>query len=153
MAAAKASGALGLVAEDPAVDPACQWRIDDARNDVTLGAASAGATTAAGNASPGILAVTGAVPPEVVGAAFRLPAAEVAACAGNAPGAPAVLRVRVVTDAGGAVAWAAADYRAQLSATARSCIEAALRGKPFLTRSAARITATYGFAFARKENR
>ncbi len=147
VAAAKASGALAPVATDSTVDPLCQWRIDDARNDVAVGAASATLSTPAGNASPGILSNTGGTPPEIVGEAFRNHAGDIAACGRTVPSAPPILRVRVVTDASGTVSWAGADYRANLPDAARTCVEAALRGKPFLTRAAGHLTATYGYAF------
>ena len=147
VAAAKASGALAPVATDPTVDPLCQWRIDDARNAVTVGAASATLSTPAGNASPGILSTTGGTPPEIVGEAFRNHAGDIAACGRAAANAPPILRVRVVSDANGTVTWAGADYRANLPQTARACVETALRGKPFLSRSAGSVTATYGYAF------
>jgi hypothetical protein len=147
VAAAKASGAAAPAGPDATVDPLCQWRIDDARNDVTLGAASATLSTSSGNASPGILQNTDGTPPEVVAAAFRLRAGDVAACGRAVASAPPILRVRIVADATGTITWAAADYRANLPDTARACVEAALRGKPFLTHSPGRMTATYGFAF------
>ena len=147
VAAAKTSGAAAPVAPDPSIDPLCQWRIDDARNDAAVGAASATLSTSSGNASPGILQNTDGTPPEVVAAAFRQRAAEIAACGRTVPNAPPILRVRIVAEATGTVTWAAADYRANLPEAARACVENALRGKPFLTQSSGRITATYGYAF------
>ncbi len=147
VAAAGTSGALAPVTPDPTVDPLCQWRIDDARTIAAVGPATAGATTPTGNSSPGILQSSDSVSSKVAITAFLAHAKDVAACGANVAGAPQVLRVRVVVDPNGTIAWAGADYRANLPESARSCVESALRGKPFLTASPNRVTATYGYAF------
>jgi hypothetical protein len=147
VAAAKVSGAAAPLTPDPTVDPLCQWRIDDARTTAAVGAASADATTPSGDASPGLLQSSDALPAKEAITAFLAHAKDVAACGASVPGAPQVLRVRVVVDPNGTVGWAGADYRVHLPDSARSCIEATLRGKPFVTPSANRLTATYGYAF------
>jgi hypothetical protein len=131
VAQARRSEPLGLVAGDRDLDPACQWRVDDASEP---------------SRGPGILRVNGRIDPTQIGARLKKVGPDVDACVAKAMLPELTLRVRVTIDAGGSVSLVQTEYRYAIDPAVRECVARAVGRVTFPKPEGGRpVTAVYGF--------
>jgi hypothetical protein len=123
--------------------PVAQWRLDDA-----LAAQAQRIPSRTGVPKPGLIESRGSAPVDKVIAAFGARAKAVATCARHVADAPPLLRVRAAIDPQGRATWVLTDYRVTLPEAAQSCVESALRSRPFALATLEGMTVTYAYAFA-----